>query len=316
MNTWAYVGRRALFALVAVWLVLSTTFFVVVVAPDAGLGATLGVAALGGATQEELDRLEQQYLSDRGLDRPLFVRYIDWHYRLATFRWGESFRTHEPVNELVADGLQRTLLYVVPATVLAVVLGVVGGLYGAFHPESAGDRTVRLGAYLALGIPNFFVGVVALYLLGQSPSDALDPIVGLLADHVLPIVLLSTTMTGAMISYTRAESREYVATTFVRLVRAKGASEPRVAAHVLRNAIPPLFALLFGELLAVLILGVFIIEAVFGIDGFGALVLGAALRSDMPVLLSTTLVVVLVGVVGNFLGDVVTARLDPRLAEE
>ncbi len=312
----AYVARRALFALVAVWLVFSTTFLVIVVAPDTGLGGLLGAAAFGGADVEELERLETQYLAEHGLDRPLYVRYGDWLYRLATLQWGESYRSHEPVRGLVADGLARTLLYVVPATVLAVLLGLAAGLYGALHPGSAGDRSVRLGTYLALGVPNFFAGVVALYLLGQPSFGLLDPADALLADHVLPTLLLGTTIAGAMISYTRAEAREYVGTAFVKLVRAKGASERRVAAHVLKNAVPPLFALLFGELLAVLVLGVFIVESVFGIDGFGRLVLGAVHERDMPVLLSTTLVVVVVGVVGNFLGDLVTARIDPRLAEE
>lgn len=96
----------------------------------------------------------------------------------------------------------------------------------------------------------------------------------------------------------------------------RGASERRVVAHVLKTAVPPLFALLFGELLAVLLLDVFITEAVFGIGGFGQLILGAVHERDMPVPLSTTLVVVVVGVVGNFLGDLVTARIDPSLAEE
>lgn len=312
----AYLARRVLFALVAVWLVLSTTFFIIVVAPNTGLQGLLGTAAFGGASVEELERLEAQYLSEHNLERPLYVRYGDWLYRLSTLQWGESYESGEPVRGLVVGGLARTMLYVVPATVLAVVLGLAAGLYGALHPDSAGDRSARLGTYLALGVPNFFVGAVAVYLLGQSSYGSLDPVSALLIDHVLPILLLGTTIAGAMLSYTRAETREYVGTAFVKLVRAKGASERRVAAHVLKNAVPPLIALLFGELLAVLVLGVFIIEVVFGIDGFGRVVLDAVHDRDMPVLLSTTLVVVVVGVGGNLLGDLVTGWLDPRLAED
>lgn len=314
MKNRTFVVRRALFALLAVWLVFSTTFLVIVVAPNTGLGGTLGTAAFAGASVEELERLEEQYVSERGLDRPMYVRYGDWLYRLLTLQWGESFESGEPVRQLVADSLWRTGLYVVPATVLAVLLGLVAGLYGALHPESVGDRTARIGTYLALGIPNFFVGVLILYLLG-GPLFNLDPTEAFVVEYIVPVLLLGTTIAGAMISYTRAEAREYVGTAFVKLVRAKGASERRVGAHVLKNAVPPLFALLFGELLAVLVLGVFIIETVFGIDGFGRLVLDSVHRRDMPVLLSTTLVIVVVGVGGNFLGDLVTARLDPRLDE-
>lgn len=316
MSRRAFLARRLAVALVAVWLVFSATFLLVVVAPDTGLGGLLGGAALGGANVQELERLEAQYLAERGLDRPLHVRYGDWLVRLASLGWGESYDTGEPVRGLVAAHLGRTLLYVVPATVLAVLLGLAVGLYGALRPDSAGDRSLRLGTYLLLGVPNFFVGVVALHLLGQPSAGPTDPLVALLTDHVLPVVLLATTIAGAMVSYTRAEAREYVGTAFVKLVRATGGTERRVAVHVLRNAVPPLFALLFGELLAVLVLGVFVIEAVFGIDGFGTLVLGAVHDRDLPVLLATTMVVVVVGVGGNLLGDLVSARLDPRVAEE
>jgi peptide/nickel transport system permease protein len=311
----AFLVRRTLFALFAVWLVLSATFLLVAVAPKTGLGGTLGAAAFGGASESELARLEQQYLESRGLDRPLHVRYADWMVSMVTFQWGQSFHGPEQVNRLIADGLGRTLVYVVPATVLAVLLGVVAGLYGALEPGTRGDRSARFGAYLALGLPNFFVGVVVLHLLAEGPLGVNGPLYGVLADHVLPVLLLATTLVGAMVSYTRAESREYVDTAFVKLVRAKGASERRVAVHVLKNAAPPLFALLFAELLAVLLLGVFVIEAVFGIDGFGSVVLGAVHVRDMPVLLSSTLVIVVVGVGGNLLGDVVTAWLDPRLED-
>lgn len=307
-----YLARRAVFAVFAAWLVVSVTFGAIVVAPDSQLGALLGAAAFGGADEAELDRLEEQYLAERGQDRPVAVRYVDWMYSMATLQWGESFETGEPVTGLIAGALSRTAMYVLPATVLSVAVGVGAGVYGALRPESVGDRGGRLLAYLALGVPNFAVGLGLLVYM----ADPLGRPSGLLVDHVLPVVLLATTLVGAMLSYTRATSREYVGEAFVKLVRAKGAADRRVAVHVLRNAAPPLFALLFAELLAVLLLGVFVIEQVFRIDGFGSLLLAAVHDRDTPVLLSGTLVVVFVGIVGNFLKDAVAVRLDPRVGEE
>nr|WP_246286591.1 ABC transporter permease [Natronomonas gomsonensis] len=215
---------------------------------------------------------------------------------------------------MVADGLWRTAQYVVPATVLAVLSGIALGLYGALTPGSRGDRLGRLGAYVALAVPNFFLGFLVLLTFGDFTLYAEY---GTIADnvwtkHVFPVVLLSTTLTGAMVSYTRASANEHVDTAFVKLVRAKGGSDRRVARHVLKNAAPPLFALLFAELLAALLVAVFVIESVFGIDGFGSLVLTSVYDRDVPVLLAITYVVVLVGVVGNLLQDFVSATLDPR----
>ena len=317
MSTGRLLLRRAALSVVMVWLVLSATFGLVAVAPDARLGGLLGAAAFGGADEAELEELEEQYRETYGFDRPIEERYVEWMTTIPTFQWGESFVTGEPVRAVVADRLWRTLQYVLPATVLATLLGVGVGLAGALAPQSRRDRLGRLGAYVALALPNFFVGFLAVLAFGGVAEFVEYRRVPdtLWLTHILPTVLLATTLAGALVSYARASASEYVDTAFVKLVRAKGPSEARVAAHVLKNAAPPLFALLFAELLAALLLGVFVIEAVFQIRGFGDLVLQSVYDRDVPVLLAVTYVVALVGVFGTLLGDLVSAVLDPRTGE-
>lgn len=303
------LARRVVLSVVVIWLLLSSTFLLLVVAPDSELGGILGAAAFAGASEEELERIETRYLEERGQDRSVYVRYVEWMSSIPTLQWGDSFVTGESVRSLVALRLWRTAQYVLPATGLAVLSGVGLGLYGALNPESRGDRTGRAVAYLVLGVPNFFVGFLLVQTTGGFPGRTV------LVEYVFPTLLLGSTLAAAMVSYTRAGTAEYVDTAFVKLVRAKGAAGWRVAGHVLKNAAPPLFALLFSELLAALLVGVFVIEAVFGIDGFGTLVLEAVYDRDVPVLLAVTYVVVLVGVVGNLLQDVLAATLDPRTGE-
>jgi len=314
MSVHRLLARRLVLSAVTVWVVLSAMFLLITVAPDARLGGILGAAAYGGANVTELQALEQQYLETYGFDKPIEVRYVDWMTTIPTFQWGESFVSGEPVRGIVAGRLLRTLQYVFPGTVLATVAGVSVGVYGSLRPRSAGDRVGRLAAYLALAVPNFYLAYLlavhvgdVTFLTGSRwvPGD-------LWTGYVFPTVLLSTTLAGALVSYTRASANEYVDTAFVKLVRAKGGSEWRVAVHVLKNAAPPLFALLFAELLAALLVAVFVIETVFGIDGFGSLVLTSVYDRDVPVLLAITYVVVLVGVVGNLMQDFVSATLDPR----
>lgn len=310
MNRKRLLIRRLAFSAVVVWLVLSSTFLLLVVAPDSRLGGILGAAAFAGADEAELERIEERYVREHGQDRPVSVRYADWMTSIPTGQWGDSFVTDEPVRGMVADSLGRTLQYLVPATLFAVVSGISLGLYGAVHPRSRGDGTGRLVSYFVLAIPNFFLGFLALQVAGDLPFGP-----DVWVDHIFPIVLLGTTLAGGIVSYTRAGAAEYVDTAFTKLVKAKGATEWRVAGHVLKNAAPPLFALLFGELLAAMVVGVFVIEAVFHIDGVGALVLDAVYDRDVPVLLAITYVVALVGVGGNLLQDVVAATLDPRTSE-
>ena len=120
-------------------------------------------------------------------------------------------------------------------------------------------------------------------------------------------------MLGGVVSYARAHATEYATADFVRLVEATGGSRLRVAAHVLRNAAVPIFSLVFTEALALLVLAVFVVEAVFGIGGFGSLLLQSVDQRDLPVLLGGTLVIIAVGVAGNVVQDLSYSVLDPRI---
>ena len=111
----------------------------------------------------------------------------------------------------------------------------------------------------------------------------------------------------------RGHALEYTSTEFVKLVRGNGASDRRVAVHVLRNAAIPVFSMLFTEALGLLVLSVFVIEVLFGIDGFGLLLFRAVEDRDLPVLLGGTVVTIGVGVLGNIVQDVSYSVLDPRV---
>nr|WP_049913040.1 ABC transporter permease subunit [Halococcus thailandensis] len=68
-------------------------------------------------------------------------------------------------------------------------------------------------------------------------------------------------------------------------------------------------------MLGIVVLNAFVIEYVFGIQGLGGLSLVAIQSRDIPVIFGTSLVIVLVGVLGNFVQDVVSIIVDPRVAE-
>jgi len=131
-----------------------------------------------------------------------------------------------------------------------------------------------------------------------------------------PSAVLTTTLLASQIHYFRAEIHEYLNEKFVTVLRAKGVSRVRLAKHVLRNATVPLLSLLFSDLVAVLMLHVFIIEAVFGIPGIGDLTLLAVYERDMPLILGVAMVFAFAGIVGNLIQDLAYLVLDPRIEEE
>lgn len=303
------VARRAAFGLVTAWAVLSGVFLLFTATGDWVLRGRIGALRWGGADEAAVESFREQYLAQRGLDRPLWAQYLDWMGEMFTLDWGVSRQTGEAAFPLVTGAVARTAAYVLPAVALAVIAGTVIGFYAASRPDSRVASTGSGAGYLLFALPNFWIGGLLVSLVvgeavGYSP---------LLFEHLLPIGLTATTLLGGYVSYSRAHALEHASADFVKLVAAKGAGPRRMAVHVARNAAIPLCSMLFTEALGLLVLSVFVIEALFGIEGFGLLMFEAVRARDLPVVLGGTMVVVAVGVLGNVLQDLSYHLLDPRV---
>lgn len=319
------VAKRIAMGLVAAWAVLTAVFAAFTLSRDWIAEQIAGSMRYGGADEAAVDRALERYLATHGLDRPLWEQYLDWLGNMLTLEWGESFfvtaggagsmpqstafETGNPVLPMVAAATERTAMYVLPAIAVAILIGLLVGLYAALRPDGRLARAGPTTAYLWFAVPNFWVGGM---LLSLAAGDVL-PAPAVVFDHLLPIALTATTLVGGYVSYSRAYSLEYASSEFVKLVRAKGAGPRRIATHIVRNAAIPLVSMLFTEVLSLLVLAVFVIESLFGIDGFGSLLFEAVHMRDLPVVLGCTLVIIAVGIAGNVAQDLAYRYLDPRV---
>ena len=329
------IVRRAAFAVFAAFLVISLVFAFVAATADPFTGQLARAAALESAEEgtpvKQTDAWERliKYRQQRNLDEPIGERYVDWLGDVATLdlgtafgttstgtMYGQSYPEGTPVTSLVGSAVSRTLSYLIPAIVFSVVGGVALGVYTATRQHTLIDRFGTAVAHFGFSLPNFWLAQVVVLsgigvggLLSGAPGRAN----GLLYTVVFPAAVLGTSLLAGQLRYARAQSLEYIDAEFIKLVRAKGAGTGRVARHLLRNAAVPLLSLFFADMLGIVVLNVFVIEYVFGIQGLGGLSLVAIQSRDMPVILGTTMVIVLVGVLGNFVQDVVSLVVDPRI---
>ncbi|MFC3478357.1 ABC transporter permease [Halobacterium litoreum] len=329
MSYAAFVARRGAFAVFAAFLVVSLTFGVVASVPNPELGAELAGAERSGATPAQLDRIEAQYYAEHGGRGGLVERYVDYVAGVATLDWGQSYEFDRPVVDVVADRLPYTLAYVVPGVLLSFVLGAAFGVAGAFGRDGLLDRGSRVVAYLAMGLPAFWVvhylDVVHPWTLPWlSPARVVISASRRVSEvwafshplrYVWPSLVLSLGLVAGLLQHSRAEALEYERAQFVKLLEAKGASRLRVARHVLRNAAIPILTLSFVEVLGILMLNVYIIEGVFAIPGLGTISLFAIENQDVPLVVGTTMVLVFIGIGGNFLQDLLYGYLDPGVDE-
>lgn len=322
MALWKHVGRRAAFALLATYLVLSVTFGFVALTPDPAIGrvayaAGHSVEAQKANASERAEIVQEairEYKRKHGLDDPVHVRYARWMTNIVTLDWGRSETQDAPVTAVLARTIPNTLAYLVPAMLFALIGGIGIGVYSALDPGSLLERIATVGFYFGYGVPNYWL---ALFLLMVGVESYVGGLFGARMVHtvVLPAAILGTSLLAGQLRYARAESREYVNTEFLKLVRAKGASNRLLARHVLRNAAIPLFSLFFADLLGVLVVEVFVLESpfVFGIHGVGGVGLEAVRDRDLPLILGVALVFAFAGIVGNLVQDLAYLVFDPRV---
>lgn len=256
-----------------------------------------------------------------GLNDPLPVQYGRWIGDLAQGDLGVSVRTGVPVRRLLSLSLPPTLELAVASYVIAILIGLPLGVIAGVKPRSGWDWLLSSYTVGTLGVPNFMLGVLLLWLfsvkLGWLPVSGrisfFDDPVGSIRYLVLPAFALGTGLGAVLARYTRTTVQAAMGQDYIRTARAKGlASHVVVIRHALRNSLIPvvtIMALQVGHVLA----GTVVIERVFTRPGLGRLVVDAILNRDYLIVQSTLLILVLIFVGVNLVADIAYGMLDPRV---
>ena len=311
-----YIMRRLVQSVILLVLVTMIAFALMHLAP----GGPLAVYTLNPTIRaEDIARLEKSF----GLDRPLYIQYAKWASGMMRGDWGRSFRDSQPVFDIIVSRLWSTLVLAGTALVIAMVLGVFIGTLGAVRQHSVADYLSTIGAMLALSIPTFWFGLMAIYLfsvrLGWLPSGGRQTLGEdfSLADRIehliLPATVLGFVLVATWSRYTRAAVLEIINQDFIRVARSKGLSEKRViTGHVMRNAMGPL-VVLAGIQIPLLFSGALVTESVFTWPGMGRLFVDSLNYRDYPVMMGILFVTAVLVILFNLLADIVGLLVDPRV---
>lgn len=310
-----YILNRLGQSAVVLVLVSLIGFMVLNLAP----GGPMSQFALNpGMSQAELDRIAEQL----GLKRPLLVQYIDWFSHLFVGDWGHSFRDGRPVLGVIAGHLPATLLLMGTSTLLSIVIGTWVGVLGAVRRYSVFDTLATVGAMVALSIPTFWFGLVAIFFfslhLGWLPAGNMytigDQSLGDYAIHlVLPVLVLALVNVAIWSRYMRSATLDVIDQDFVRTARAKGVPYRRVLTHhVIRNALLPMITLA-GLQIPTILGGALVTETVFTWPGMGRLFLDSLGYSDYPVIMGILMFSAVLVLLGNLLADLLIGVADPRV---
>ncbi len=297
-------------------------------------GGLKGAAGAGISLQKRglVDQALAEWRALYGLDKPLYVQYGVWLKNLFRLDFGNSFKDHRPVWDKISERLPVTVKLEFFSILLVYIVAIPLGIYSATHPNSIGDQTTTLLAFILFSTPLVWAATMAivficggdfLFLFPPGGLTSIDyapdwPLWERIQDQTwhlfLPVLLLSYAGFAGLSRYMRSSMMEVLRQDFVQVARAKGLPERAVILkHALRNSLIPQVTIL-ADLLPALIGGSVIMETVFSIPGLGQLGFEAVLARDYPIVLALLTVSALLTLIGILLSDILLAVVDPRIA--
>ena len=288
-----------------------------------GAGTSQSVAS-SMLSDAQLDQLRVYY----GLDKPIFLGYVSWLGKVVRLDLGRSTRYNEPVWETIKRRFPISIFFGVTTLLLTYSICIPLGIWKAIRHRTLFDNVSSGFVFLGFAIPGYVVGIALLtffasrlgwFPLGGFVSDNFaqlsywGQIQDVLRHGTLPLLSYMAGSFAVTTFVMKNSLMDNLSTDYVRTAIAKGLSfRQAVFGHAVRNSLIPI-ATSFGNNIAVILAGSFLIERIYNIDGFGLLGYESLVSRDYPVVLGILVISSLLFLVGNILSDVCVALVDPRV---
>jgi oligopeptide transport system permease protein len=335
-----YSLKRIGLLLVTTFIILTITFFLVKMLPNAAMPTNeaqllaycqdqvgLGNYVLSFAEDPSLGTLANSITTDDSITyyfyyAPLVKQYGNWLVGIFTrWDWGVSTAVDAGKSAMLIIGerLKPTILINVFTIIIAIPLGFIFGIVAALHKNQPIDNFISTVVMIFISVPSFVtISLLMLWLCYDNqwlPSSW--PVNGTPAQYasamVVPVLALTFGTVAAFTRYTRAELCEVMSSEFLLLARTKGLSRSQcIVRHALRNSMVPIVPMIIGQFIGILG-GSIILEQLYGINGIGQLFIQCINYKDYNVLLVDMAVFTVIDLVANLLVDLSYGIVDPRI---
>ena len=270
-----------------------------------------------GATPETV----KVFRTELGLDKPAYLRYLDWLGGIITGDLGVSLASKREISELVGIRLTNTIFLGGFAAAIAVPLSLFLGILAALFRNSFYDRAINTFTLTTISFPEFFVSYILILFfaikLGWFPgisNISTELSFGeKLYRSLLPAATLTLVVVAHMMRMTRAAIINLLASPYIEMARLKGIKPMRIILrHALPNALAPIVNVIALNL-AYIVVGVVIVEVVFVYPGLGQLMVDSVSKRDIPVVQACSMIFASVYILLNLLADIISIVTNPRI---
>jgi len=321
-----YVIRRVM-VMVPTLLAISAIVFIIIKLPPGDYLSTMLEEMISqgeSGARERVEELRRLY----GLDQPAIVQYFTWLSGMLHGDLGWSFEFNVPVTQVIGERLLLSFIIAFTTVIFTYAVAFPIGIYSATHQYSWGDYGLTFLGFIGLATPSFLLALVLLYLanvaFGTSIGGLMDPdfadqpmswakFLSVLEHMWVPVVMIGTSGTAAMIRRLRANLLDELQKQYVVTGRAKGLPPRKLLLkYPLRMSLNPFIADI-GNLLPHIISGAAIVSVVMSLPTKEPMLLQALRSQDMFLAGSFLMFLALLTVIGVFISDVLLGFLDPRI---
>ena len=310
MHRYKFILTRPVQFLPVIFGISVITFVLVRLIPGDPARNILGTRA----TPTALANIRAQY----GLDQPMWLQYFYFIKNLGNGEMGKSILYKIDVLPLISTRIEPTVSLVVSSVILSILIAVPMSAIAARNVGRAPDHIVRVVSTFGIGFPPFWLGLMLIILfsvqLGMLPVSGYGSTIGEKIAHlILPALTVALSLSTVLTRSLRAAMIEALKSDVATAARARGMPEGIVFwRHVVPNSLVPTINLLAVNI-GWLIGGTVVVESVFALPGMGQLLVRAIFSRDYMVVQGVAMVFACATVLVNFLADIVTVAVDPRV---
>jgi len=279
--------------------------------------------------QEASTEKREEIREKLGLNDPVHTQFIRFIGNAVKGEFGLSYQLRRPVSDLIAERLPATLELVFISALIAIVSGVVLGVYTGINRDGFLSNVILILSLFGVSLPTFVIGILFIYLfsviLGILPSFGRGEVVDLgfwntgfltlsgIKAIILPSITLSLFQMTYIIRLVRAEMMEILQTDYIKFARARGIEKNTINfKHALKNGLIPVITIT-GINVGTLVAFSIITETVFQWPGMGFLFINAVHFVDIPIMSAYLIMVAFIFVMINFIVDITYYIIDPRI---
>jgi len=278
-------------------------------------------------SEEQIEELKKYY----GFDKPVLVSYFLWLGKVMTGDLGTSTRYYDPVWDMIKERIPISLYFGIITLILVYGVCIPLGVAKAIRHKTAFDNLSSIIVFIGYAIPGWVVGVILLVIfasqlevfpLGGFVSENFEDFTfqakvwDIILHTILPLIAYMAGSFTVMTFLMKNTLMDNLSSDYVRTAVAKGLSfRNAVFRHALQNSLIPM-ATHFGNNISLILMGSFLIEKVFNINGMGLLGYESVVERDYPVVMGILVISSLLFMIGNILSDICVAVVDPRVKFE